>query len=143
MPSENKVQEDKTPRISVKLDEFDYKVINKIAENRDISLSKSISNIVHNWIESKPDILKENYGVDIKKITEEIALESISASVDEFIARLPQFFNLVEDISLEDLSDYLGVNIKAVKNLIFTQGEKIKKAGLNLKYKGDRIYKEG
>lgn len=143
MPSENKVQEDKTPRISVKLDEFDYKVINRMTENRNISLSKSISNIVHHWIESKPDILKKNYGVDIKKITEEIALESISASVDEFIAKLPQVFNLVEDISLEDLSDYLGVNIKAVKNLIFTQGDKIKKAGLNLKYKGDRIYKEG
>jgi hypothetical protein len=143
MPSENKVQEDKTPRISVKLDEFDYKVINKMTENRNISLSKSISNIVHHWIETKPDILKKNYGVDIKKITEEIALESISASVDEFIAKLPQVFNLVEDISLEDLSDYLGVNVKAVKNLIFTQGDKIKKAGLNLKYKGDRIYKEG
>jgi hypothetical protein len=114
-----------------------------MAQNRNIPLSEATRIAVHSWIENNPEILKRNYGVDIEDVTEEIALESITDSVDEIIGKLPQIFNLVEDISLEDLAEHLRVNIKAVKNLMFTQGDKIKKVGLNLKYKGDRVFKEG
>jgi len=140
---DNERKKPKMDRITVSLDEFDYKVITKMAQNRNIPLSEATRIAVHSWIEANPEILKRNYGVTIEDVTEEIALESITASVDEIVGKLPPVFNLVEDISLEDLSEHLGVNIKAVKNLIFTQGDMIKKAGLNLKYKGDRVYKEG
>lgn len=139
---ENERKKPKMDRITVSLDEFDYKVINKMAQNRNIPLSEATRIAVHSWIENNSDILKRNYGVDIEAVTEEIALESITASVNEIINKLPQIFNLVEDISLDDLAEHLNINVKAIKNLIFSHGDKIRKAGLNLKYKGDRIYKE-
>ena len=138
---ENEKKKPKMDRVTVSLDEFDYKVISKMAKNRNIGLSEATRIVIHNWIETNPDRLKTNYGVDIKELTEEIALASMIGSVSEIIERLPQIFQLVDDISLIDLADHLEINVKAVKHLLFTQGENINKLGLNLKYKGDRIYK--
>ena len=131
----------KMDRITVSLDEFDYKVISKMAKNRNIGLSEATRIVIHNWIETNPDKLKTNYGVDINELTEELAMASMIDSVSEIIIRLPQIFQLVDDISLIDLADHLEINVRAVKHLFFTQGEKIEKLGLNLKFKGDRIYK--
>jgi hypothetical protein len=153
MPSENKNQdevEQKTPRISVKLDEFDYKVINKMAEHRNISLSKSIYNIVHQWIESNPDILKENYGVDFKEVTQELLIETASLSYDktlkpiekEIIEELPVFFELVESVSISDLADHFDVPITSIKKIFYSHGKKIKSLGLNLTVKEGNVYKE-
>ena len=138
---ENEKKKPKMDRVTVSLDEFDYKVISKMAKNRNIGLSEATRLVIHNWIETNPDKLKTNYGVDVKELTEGIALASMIGSVNEIINRLPKIFQLVDDINLLDLADHLEINEKAVKHLFFTQGEKIGKLGLNLKFKGDRIYK--
>ncbi len=138
---ENEKKKPKMDRVTVSLDEFDYKVISKMAKNRNIGLSEATRIVIHNWIETNPDKLRTNYGVDINELTEQIALASMIDSESEIIKKLPQIFQLVDDISLKDLADHLEINVKAVKHLFFTQGEKIKKLGINLKFKGDRIYK--
>jgi len=153
MPSESETQEEieeKQKRISVKLDDFDRKVVSKMAINRNIALSNTIRNMVHQWIEDNPDLLKRNYGIDVEEISAQIALETASIVLDksiktyekDIIKELPQFFDMVDDIALEDLAEHFDVSIKAIKNLFFTHGEEIKKIGLILKYRGDRIYKE-
>lgn len=142
--------EEKQPRITVKLDEFDRKVVSKMSINRNISLSNSMRNIVHQWIEDNPDLLKKNYGIDVEEISAQIALETASIVLDktikpyekDIIKELAQFFEMVDDVSLEDLADHFDVGVKAIKNIIFTHSDKIKKEGIILKYKGDRIYKE-
>ena len=147
---ENEKKKPKMDRITVGLDEFDYKVISKMAQNRNIPLSEATRIVVHSWIESNPEILKRNYGVNVEEITEEIALESAEISIDKrlqpyeeaIINELPQLFEMVDDVGLEDLADQFEVSVKAIKNIIFTHSNHIKKVGLNLKYKGDRIYKE-
>lgn len=153
MPSDPETQEEteeKQKRITVKLDGFDRKVVSKMATNRNISLSHSMRNIVHQWIEDNPDLLKKNYGIDVEEISEEIALETASITLDktlkpyekDIIKELPHFFEMVDDVSLEDLAEHFDVSVKAIKNIIFTHSEKIKKAGLILKYRGNRIFKE-
>ena len=139
---ENEKKQPKMDRITVSLDEYDYKVICNMAKNRNITLSETTRRVLHGWIESNSDKLKLRYGVDTNIITQEIALASMIDTIDEIFDKLPQVFQLVDDISLIDLAEHLEINVKAVKHLIFTQGDKIKKLGLNLKYKGDRIYKE-
>jgi len=142
--------EDKQKRITVKLDEFDRKVVSEMSTNRNTSLSNTMRNIVHQWIESNPDVLKTNYGVDVKEISAQLALETASISLDKtmkpyeqaIIEELPQFFRIVDDVALEDLAEHFDVSVKAIKNIIFTHSEEINKVGLNLKYKGNRIYKE-
>ncbi len=138
---ENETKKPKSDRVTVSLDEFDYKVISKMGKNRNIGLSEATRIIIHNWIETNPEKLRTNYGVDINDLTEQIAFASMIGSINEIINKLPQIFQLVDDISLLDLADHLEINVKAVKHLFFTQGEKIKKLGMNLKFKGDRIYK--
>jgi len=153
MPSEPDNQEDaeeKQKRITVKLDEFDRKVVSEMTTNRNTSLSNIMRNIVHQWIENNPDVLKRNYGIDVEEISEQLALETASISLDKtmkpfeeaIIKELPQFLKMVDDVALEDLSEYFDVSVKAIKNLIFTHSEEINKVGLILKYRGNRIYKE-
>ena len=153
MPSEPDNQEDveeKQKRITVKLDEFDRKVVSKMTANRNTSLSHTMRNIVHRWIEDNPDVLKRNYGIDVGEISERLALETVNVLLDKtikpyekaIIKELPQFFEMVGDVSLEDLAERFDVNVKAIKNLIFTHSQEIKQVGLTLKYKENRIYKE-
>ncbi len=139
---ENERKKPKMDRITVSLDEFDYNVISNMSNNRNIPLSEATRLVIHDWIENNSEKLKDNYGVDVKIITQEIALASMIGNIKEIIDKLPQVFQLVDDISLKDLAEHLKINVKAVKYLLFTQGDKIQKSGLNLKYKGDRIYKE-
>ncbi len=152
MPSESTNQEDieeKKTRITVKLDDFDHRVINKMATNRNISLSNSMRNIVHQWIESNPDLLKKNYGVDIKEISDEIFSESASLALDktlrkiekDIIKELPEFFEIVEVVDIDDLADHFDVPNKIIKKIIFTHSKEIKKVGLNLKLKEGQIFK--
>jgi alpha-amylase/alpha-mannosidase (GH57 family) len=149
-PDTQEDTEDKQKRITVKLDEFDRKVVSEMSTNRNTSLSYTMRNIVHQWIEINPDVLKTNYGVDVNEISAQLALETASISLDKtikpyeqaIIEELPQFFRMVDDVALEDLADHFDVSVKAVKNIIFTHSEKINNTGLNLKYKGNRIYKD-
>ena len=79
--------------------------------------------------------------MNVEEITREIVSESIETSIEDILKRLPKFFELVEDVSLADLADYFEVSKKLIKKLLFEHSSEIKDSGLNLKYKGDRIYK--
>ncbi|MGB5910058.1 MAG: hypothetical protein WBH31_02575 [Promethearchaeia archaeon] len=153
MPSESRPQEDsdqKNLRISVKLDEFDHRVISKMAKNRDTSLSETMRNIVHQWIEGNPNLLKENYGVEIKEINEEIFIDTAELSYDkalkpieiELIRELPEFFEMVELVSIEDLAEHFDVPVKSIKKIFFTHAKEIKSVGLNLIIREGKIFKE-
>ena len=139
----------KLPRITVGLDDFDHKVVTKMSKNRKLPLSEVMRIIVHQWIEFNPELLKTNYGIDFKDITEEIQSESYQISIDKtlkkfeegIIKELPEFFELVEDVSIEDLTEHFNVDNKAIKRIIFIHGKEIKKLGLNLKLKEGRIFK--
>lgn len=155
MPSEDDSQEDseqKNPRISVKIqDDFDYRVVNKMAKNRDMSLSGAVRDIVHQWILQNTETLSKTYNVDIDEINEEIFLETATLSYDKqlkpleesLINELPGFFEMVEIVDIEDLAEHFKVPVKTVKNLIFSHANIIKNKGLNLKVREGKIYREG
>jgi hypothetical protein len=155
MPSKSDSSEDneeKNPRIYVKIqDDFDYRVITKMAKNRDTSLSGAVRDIVHQFILQNTNMLKTTYGVDIEEINEEIILETTSLSIDkelkslerEIIKELPVFFELVEIVDIADLAEHFDVPVKTIKKIIFTHGNLIKEKGLNLVVKEGRIHKLG
>ncbi|MHA1294083.1 MAG: hypothetical protein ACTSQJ_15635 [Promethearchaeota archaeon] len=72
--SESKEKRSSLTRVTAGLDEFDYKVVNRMARNRNLSLSEVVRTIVHQWIEFNSEILERNYGISFKEITEEIQL---------------------------------------------------------------------
>ncbi|MHA1491860.1 MAG: hypothetical protein ACTSRI_19675 [Promethearchaeota archaeon] len=149
--SESKEKRSSLTRITAGLDEFDYKVINQMARARSLSLSEAVRTVIHRWIELNPEILEKNYGISFKEITEEIQRESYEISLDktlkpyekEIIDELPEFFEIVENVSIEDVSDYFNVDNKVIKRIIFTHGKELKNRGLNLKLKNNIIYNRG
>lgn len=136
-------------RITAGLDDFDYRIVTKMARNRNLPHSEVIRIIVHQYIESFPDRLKLHYGVDINEVREEIQIETAEIFIDKtlkpyekaIIKELPEFFSSVGDASIEDLAEHFEVNTKAIKKLFFTHGKKIKSTGLDLILKEGRIYK--
>jgi hypothetical protein len=154
MPSKNDPSEDseeKNPRIYVKIqDDFDYRVINKMAKNRDMSLSGAVRDILHQWILQNTETLKKTYNVDIDEVNEEIFLETASLSYDKelkpleeaLINELPGFFEMVEIVEIEDLAEHFEVPVKTVKKIIFSHANVIKSKGLNLTVREGKIYKE-
>ena len=155
MPSETDNQEEKdrkndNPRISVKIqDDFDYRVISDMAKKRKKSRSGAVRDIIHQWILSNTETLKKTYGVDIDEINEEIKLETASLVYDKelkplevkLIDELPEFFEMVEIVGIQDLADHFDVPIKTIKKIIYTHAKVIKSTGLNLTVKEGRIFK--
>ena len=134
-------------RIMAGFDDFDYRVITQIAKYRNVSLSEVVRTTVHKWIENNPDTLKTNYVIDPSKVAREIKQESYEISVDkslkpyeqEIINELPDFFELVENISVKDFAEHFGIDPKVIKSLFYTHGKEIKKLGLKIILKGDLI----
>ena len=154
MPSKNDPSEDneeKNPRIYVKIqDDFDFRVIKKMADNRAMSLSGAVRDILHQWILQNTETLKKTYNVDIDEVNEEIYLDTASLSYDKelkpleeaLINELPGFFEMVEIVDIEDLAEHFEVPVKTIKKIMFSHANVIKSKGLNLTVREGKIYKE-
>ena len=90
MPSEPKKSSDLTRR-TFSLSAFDEKVINKMATKRKQSISETIRNIVHNWIENNPNLLKSNYDIDLTDITSEIEITDYDQVIQSTIQKLMKY----------------------------------------------------
>lgn len=130
-----------SPRITVSLDIFDDKVINKMSEYRDTSKSEIVRNIIHQWIEDNPDTLENNYGINFKEINKEILVETRDKSIEDLKAELLSMKEMLKRISIEELADILEVDQKTAKKLIFEHGPELKEEGLNLQYNNGIIEK--
>jgi len=150
MSDETKDKRSSLNRIMAGHDDFDYRVITQIAQNRNISLSEVVRTITHQWIESNPEILQSNYGIDLREIAKDIQRESYQISLDktikpfeqDIINELPEFFSIVEEINIDDLAGHFEVDNKVIKKILFTHGKKIKDIGLNLILKNNIIYRK-
>ncbi|TFF98363.1 MAG: hypothetical protein EU547_01685 [Promethearchaeota archaeon] len=105
-----------------------------MSEYRDTSKSEIIRNIIHQWIEENPSTLKNDYGVNFQEINKEILVETKEITIQGLIEELPPKFETIESISLEELADYLEVDQKTIKKLIFEHAPELKEKGLELKY---------
>lgn len=61
-------------RFTIFLYAFDKKVITQMGKKKKQSHSGVIRYIIHNWIESHPNLLKENYDIDLNNISGEIEI---------------------------------------------------------------------
>ena len=136
-------EEKKKQRITVGLDDFDHKVVSTMAVNRKKSLSEVVRVIVHQWIEYNPDLLKKNYDIDFKvrRESKELSIDKRLKSFEkDIINELPGFFEIVETVSIDELSKHFDAELKVMKRIIFIHGKEIKKLGLNLTFKNNIIY---
>jgi len=141
MPSDSKKSSDLS-RITFSLDAFDEKVINLMADKRKQSRSETVRNIVHNWIEGNPELLKSNYDIDLTDITREIEITDYNQVVQDAIQKIVEYAELFNEIEFDILAEQLGISKKILRDIIFEYKNKLEKLGVKLRIRGKLIVKE-
>jgi len=141
MPSETKKSSDLS-RITFSLDAFDERVITLMAKKRKQSRSETVRNLIHNWIEGNPNILKSNYNIDLNDITREIEITDYNQVIQNTIQKLIQYSELFNEIEFDILAEQLEVSRKILRNIIFDYKNKLEKLGVKLRIRGKLIVKE-
>ena len=135
MPSDTKKSSDLS-RITFSLDAFDERVITTMAKKRKQSRSETVRNLIHNWIEGNPNILKSNYDIDLNDITREIEITDYNQVIQESIQKLVRYSELFNEIEFDILAEQLEISRKILRNIIFEHKNKLEKLGVKLRIRG-------
>ncbi len=141
MPSDTKKTSDLS-RITFSLDAFDERVITLMAQKRKKSRSETVRNLIHNWIEGNPNILKSNYDIDLNDITREIEITDYNQVIQSTIQKLIRYSELFNEIEFEILAEQLNVSRKILRDIIFDHKNKLEKLGVKLRIRGKLIVRE-
>ncbi|MHA2008358.1 MAG: ribbon-helix-helix protein, CopG family [Promethearchaeota archaeon] len=140
MPSESKKSD--LSRITFSLDAFDERVITLMAKKRKQSRSETVRNLIHNWIEGNPNILKSNYDIDLNDITREIEITDYNEVIQNSIQKIINYSDLFNEIEFDILAEQLEISKKILRDIIFEYRNKLEKLGVKLRIRGKLIVKE-
>ena len=129
-------------RRTFSLSTFDERVLSLMAVKRKQSISETIRNLVHNWIENNPDLLKSNYDIDLNDIAREIEIDDYNEVIETSIQKIGKYSELFNEIESDILAEQLGISKKILREIIFDHHDKLEKIGVKLRYKGKLIIKE-
>lgn len=141
MPSEPK-KSSELSRITFSLDAFDERVITMMAKKRKQSRSETVRNLIHNWIESNPNLLKSNYDIDLNDITREIEITDYDQVIQDSIQKLLKYSELFNEIEFDIIAEQLEISKKILRDIIFEHKNKLEKFGIKLRIRGKLIVKE-
>jgi hypothetical protein len=141
MPSEPQKSSDLS-RITFSLDAFDERVLNLMAKKRKQSLSETVRNLIHNWIESNSITLKSNYDIDLNDITREIEITDYNQVIQNTIQKIIGYSELFNEIEFDIFAEQLKVSKKILREIIFDHKNKLEKLGVKLRIRGNLIVKE-
>jgi hypothetical protein len=113
-----------------------------MADKRKQSRSETVRNIVHNWIEGNPVLLKSNYDIDLTDITREIEITDYDQVIQESIQKLVKYSDLFNEIEFDILAEQLDISRKLLREIIFDYKNKLEKMGVKLRIRGKLIIKE-
>lgn len=141
MPSDNTKSSDLS-RITFSLDAFDERVITMMAKKRKQSRSETVRNLIHNWIEGNPNILKSNYDIDLNDITREIEITDYNQVVQDTIQKIVRYSELFNEIEFDIFAEQLEISKKILRDIVFEHKNKLEKLGVKLRIRGKLIVKE-
>jgi len=138
-----------TKRITATLDLIDFIVVDKLIGVKGNSKSKVIAHIVKEWIEDNSDKVKNDYGIDLIEIRRKLLAEErglpdkkeLKKLDEEVLNRVIEFFEMADDADLEELADYINIDKKSVRDLIFGYRNVLEENGLKLKFSQGRFKK--
>lgn len=113
-----------------------------MAEKRKQSRSETVRNLVHNWIEGNPELLKSNYDIDLTDITREIEITDYNQVIQDSIQKLVRYSDLFNEIEFDILAEQLDISRKLLREIIFDYKNKLEKLGVKLRIRGKLIVKE-
>jgi Arc/MetJ-type ribon-helix-helix transcriptional regulator len=129
------------PKITVSLDEFDAKIIERLVGFEGQNKSEVIRVILHRWIIQNSSLVENQYGINFKDINREIELDEESLGFEALSLDILKFFKRAESIEINLLADKIGLSPESLLKLIQNYGDKLESKGLNLVFRGNLIVK--
>jgi len=134
-------------RITVNIDKLDHEIITNLIGVMGNSKSAIIAQIIKEWINQNSEKMMNTWEIDLAGIKRQIIAEARGIELEKelkeyelsIINKLPEIFDSVEEIELEEVADLLGVNLLTVRKIIIFHKKKLENVGLNLIYKTGTI----
>ncbi|MFX0076062.1 MAG: hypothetical protein ACFE96_11505 [Candidatus Hermodarchaeota archaeon] len=145
MPSDN--TETSKKRITVNLENIDYKIIDALEGVIANSKSAVIYQMIKEWINQNSERIMKTWEIDLAGIRRQVLAETKGLSIKEelqeldkkIITELPELFKTITSIKAKDLAELLDVNHKTLQKVIFGNRKELVKLGLDLTYEDGLI----
>ena len=146
--SSNDKKQDK--RITVNLDQIDYKIVETLEGVIGNSKSSVIYQMVKEWINQNSDRIMNTWNIDLVGIRRNVISELKGLSIQEemkdlekdIIKQLPVLFETINNIEPEELASILEINAQTLKKVVLMYRKELLDLGLNLKYEDGKIQKQ-
>ena len=137
-------------RITVNLEDIDFKVIEALEGVIASSFSSVINQMIREWINQNSERIMKMWGIDLAGIRRQVQAEVKGLSIKkeleqldkEIINQLPELFETINSINAAKLAEILEVNERTLENVIFGHRKELLKIGLELIYENGLISKK-
>ena len=141
--------EDKKKRITVNLEQIDFKIISALEGVIANKKASVIYQMIKEWINQNSDRMMKTWGIDLAGIRREVLAETKGLPIREdlqkldreIIDELPKLFETIKSINVEELAQILEINQQTLKKVIFGYRKELLKKTLDLKYENGLIIK--
>ncbi|MBY9004725.1 MAG: hypothetical protein KGD73_12180 [Candidatus Lokiarchaeota archaeon] len=130
-------------RITVNVDEVTDKIIENLIGVKGKSKSSVVYQIVKDWIDHNSENMLDNWGVNFSLLRQQVLSKyKILPEEGKVINQLVKYFETIKSITAEELAAELNLEVKQLRNFIFSNNKKLKDAGLKLIYENGKFYPE-
>jgi hypothetical protein len=137
-------------RITVNLENIDYKIIDALEGVIANSKSAVIYQMIKEWINQNSEHIMKTWEIDLAGIRRQVIAETKGLSIKkklkdldrEIIEQLPMLFETISSIKSKELAEILEVNQKTLQRIIFGYRKELLKLELNLIYEDGLITKK-
>lgn len=130
-------------RITVNVDEVTDKIIENLIGVKGKSKSSVIYQIVKDWIDQNSENMLNNWGINFSNVRQQILSKyKIVPEAEMVINQLVKYFDTIKSITADELAAELNLEIKQLRNFIFSNNKKLKDAGLKLVYEDGKFFPE-
>jgi hypothetical protein len=137
-------------RITVNLENIDYKIIDALEGVIANSKAAVIYQMIKEWINQNSERIMKTWEIDLAGIRRQVLAETKGLSIKEelkeldkeIIQQLPVLFETISSINAKELAEILEVNQKTLQKVVFGNRKELLKLGLNLIYKDGLIIKK-
>jgi len=149
MASEN-IEEEKKKRITVNLDDIDFKIIEALEGVIARKKASVITQMIKEWINQNSERIMKTWDIDLAGIRRQVLAETKGLSIKEelqdldkeVIKQLPELFETINNINVSELAEIVDINQRTLQRVIFGHRKELLKLGLNLIYKDGLITKK-
>lgn len=134
-------------RITVNIDKLDHEIITNLIGVMGNSKSAIVAQMIKEWIHHNSEKMMKTWEIDLAGIKRQIIAEAKGVELEKelkeyelsIINKLPDIFDSVEEIEVDEVAQLLGVSVLSIRKIIIFQKKKLEEVGLDLIYKSGTI----